>query len=67
MRYTLKQYHQLLVEKLGPDVRVNISAGQLVELLDERDQLRRLAANEPLHPDVITEPVFRIAQEPSCK
>lgn len=52
MKYTLREYHQMVVEKLGPDVRARISAGDLVDLLDELEQLRKFRANEPLLPQI---------------
>ena len=52
MKYTLREYYQMVVEKQGPDVRARISAGDLVVLLDELEQLRKFRANEPLHPQI---------------
>lgn len=43
MRYTTKEYHQMVIERHGPDARAHVTAGELVDLLEELEQLRRLA------------------------
>ena len=52
MRYTVREYHQMICNKLGPDKRANITAGELVDLLDELVQLRKFRANEPMLPEL---------------
>lgn len=55
MKYTLKEHHQRLIERHGLDARAHVTAGELVDLLEELEQLRRLATNEPVMEAIIPE------------